>query len=107
MDIEPEQVAGLAGAQLIDVREDYEWDEGRIPDSRHVPLMQVAALADSIDQELPVVFICENNFYAEFPPLAAATAGATSGAGRNIESLPDGSRVRPTPSQVTGNPPHG
>jgi rhodanese-related sulfurtransferase len=58
MDIQPEQVAGLAGAQLIDVREDYEWDEGRIPDSRHVPLMQVVALADSIDQELPVVFIC-------------------------------------------------
>ena len=25
---------------------------------------------------LPVVFICENNFYAEFTPLAAATAGA-------------------------------
>jgi TPP-dependent pyruvate/acetoin dehydrogenase alpha subunit len=25
---------------------------------------------------LPVVFVCENNFYAEFTPLAAATAGA-------------------------------
>jgi TPP-dependent pyruvate/acetoin dehydrogenase alpha subunit len=25
---------------------------------------------------LPIVFVCENNFYAEFTPLAAATAGA-------------------------------
>jgi TPP-dependent pyruvate/acetoin dehydrogenase alpha subunit len=27
-------------------------------------------------QKLPVVFVCENNLYAEFTPLAAATAGA-------------------------------
>jgi pyruvate dehydrogenase E1 component alpha subunit len=25
---------------------------------------------------LPAIFVCENNFYAEFTPLAAATAGA-------------------------------
>jgi pyruvate dehydrogenase E1 component alpha subunit len=32
---------------------------------------------------LPVVFVCENNFYAEFTPLAAATAGADiAGRGR-------------------------
>ncbi len=58
MDIEPEQVAELAGAQLIDVREDYEWDAGRIPGTRHVPLMTVAAHADTIDREAPVVFVC-------------------------------------------------
>ena len=27
-------------------------------------------------QRLPVVFVCENNLYAEFTPLADATAGA-------------------------------
>jgi TPP-dependent pyruvate/acetoin dehydrogenase alpha subunit len=32
---------------------------------------------------LPIVFVCENNFYAEFTPLAAATAGADiAGRGR-------------------------
>ena len=61
MDIEPGQVAELARAgklQLIDVREDYEWAEGRIPGARHLELGQVAAQADTLDRETPVVFYC-------------------------------------------------
>ena len=41
MDIEPERVAELqreGTIQLIDVREDYEWDAGRIPGARHLAL---------------------------------------------------------------------
>jgi rhodanese-related sulfurtransferase len=61
MDIEPGQVAELARegkVQLIDVREDYEWAEGRIPGARHLELGQVVAQADSIRRETPVVFYC-------------------------------------------------
>jgi hydroxyacylglutathione hydrolase/adenylyltransferase/sulfurtransferase len=58
MDIEPEQVGALEGAQLIDVREGYEWDAGHIPGSRHVPLGEVAQQAETLDREAPVVFIC-------------------------------------------------
>jgi rhodanese-related sulfurtransferase len=61
VDVQPEEVAELqrrGGAQLVDVREDHEWDAGRIPGARHVPLAAVAAQADSIDRDTPVVFVC-------------------------------------------------
>jgi len=61
MDIEAGQVAELARegkVQLIDVRETYEWEEGRIPGARHLELGQVAAQADTIHRETPVVFYC-------------------------------------------------
>ncbi len=61
MDIEAGQVAELVRegkVQLIDVREAYEWDEGRIPGARHLELGQVAAQADTIHRETPVVFYC-------------------------------------------------
>ena len=41
MDVEPERVAELqreGTIQLIDVREDYEWDAGRIAGARHLAL---------------------------------------------------------------------
>jgi hydroxyacylglutathione hydrolase/adenylyltransferase/sulfurtransferase len=58
MDIAPDQVAELAGAQLVDVREDHEWDAGRIPGARHVALSELIAAADSIERDAPVVFVC-------------------------------------------------
>ena len=57
-DVTPEQVAGMTDAQLVDVREDQEWDAGRIGGARHVVLGEVAAQAPTIDQERPVVFYC-------------------------------------------------
>lgn len=44
--------------QLVDVREPYEWDEGRIPGARHIELERLAARAGEIDRERPVVFQC-------------------------------------------------
>ena len=52
-DITPEQAEALVrdGAQLIDVREDEEWEAGRIGGARHVVLGEVASQAPTIDQE--------------------------------------------------------
>ena len=60
VDVPPEKVAELRDqdVQLIDVREDYEWDAGRIAGARHVELERVAAQAPTIDKERPVVFYC-------------------------------------------------
>jgi rhodanese-related sulfurtransferase len=58
VDIAPEQVGELAGAQLIDVREEYEWDAGRIPGARHLELSELVAAAETIARDAPVVFIC-------------------------------------------------
>ncbi len=45
-------------AQLIDVREAYEWEAGRIEGARHVELERIASQAPTIDRERPVVFYC-------------------------------------------------
>lgn len=61
IDVTPEQVHELrrdGGVQLIDVRELYEWDAGRIEGARHIVLGEVAAKAEEIDRERPVVFYC-------------------------------------------------
>ena len=79
MDIEPEQVAELqrqgTGFQLIDVREDEEWEAGRIAGARHIPLGEVTAAADTIDRETPVVFYCRVGGRSAMAANAFARAG--------------------------------
>jgi hydroxyacylglutathione hydrolase/adenylyltransferase/sulfurtransferase len=61
VDVTPEEVAELqrrGNAALVDVREDYEWDAGRIPGARHVALSELSARAGSIPHDTPVVFVC-------------------------------------------------
>ena len=61
MDVEPERVAELqreGTIQLIDVREDYEWEAGRIAGARHLALGELTAQAETIHRETPVVFYC-------------------------------------------------
>jgi rhodanese-related sulfurtransferase len=61
VDVEPDAVREQHDAgsiQLVDVREDYEWDAGRIGGARHIDLTRLAASADTIDRERPVVFYC-------------------------------------------------
>ena len=61
VDVTPEWVRERHEAgeiQLIDVREPYEYEAGRVTGARHIELQQVAAQADTIDREQPVVFYC-------------------------------------------------
>jgi rhodanese-related sulfurtransferase len=61
VDVTPERVAERHGAsevQLVDVRETYEWEAGRIAGARHVELERVASQAPTIDKDTPVVFYC-------------------------------------------------
>jgi len=59
VDVQPEWVRDKLGEiQLIDVREDYEWEAGRLEGARHIELQQVASEAATIDRETPVVFYC-------------------------------------------------
>ena len=44
--------------QLVDVREQDEWDAGRITGARHVPVAQLSEQAESLDRDRPVVFYC-------------------------------------------------
>ena len=44
--------------QLVDVREPYEWDAGRIAGARHIEIERLASQADSLNHERPVLFYC-------------------------------------------------
>ena len=61
IDLSPAQVraqVAAGGVQLIDVREPYEWDAGRIEGARHIELELLAANAETIDRDTPVIFYC-------------------------------------------------
>jgi rhodanese-related sulfurtransferase len=61
VDVAPEWVRERHAAgeiQLVDVREPYEWDAGRLAGARHIELERVAFEAGTIDRERPVVFYC-------------------------------------------------
>ena len=60
-ELEPEEVRRRLDAgeiELIDVREQYEWDAGRIAGARHIDLERLAGRAGEVDRERPVVFQC-------------------------------------------------
>jgi len=62
-DLAPGRVAEMvtAGeAELIDVRQDYEWEAGRIAGARHVEVNALTAEAKSIPRDRPVVFYCRS-----------------------------------------------
>jgi rhodanese-related sulfurtransferase len=59
--LDPERVARLhaeGAAVLVDVREPYEREAGRIAGSRHVEMRRLPQEAASLDGELPIVFYC-------------------------------------------------
>jgi rhodanese-related sulfurtransferase len=60
-ELTPQRVAEMlenGEIQLIDVREQHEWDAGRIDGTRHIELERLAAQASTIDRDRPVVFQC-------------------------------------------------
>jgi rhodanese-related sulfurtransferase len=61
IEVSPEQTAQAledGSAQVIDVREQYEWDEGRIEGTTHIELERLASNADKIAADKPVIFHC-------------------------------------------------
>lgn len=62
-------------AQLIDVRETYEWEEGRIAGARHIELERLASQAETIDKGTPVIFQCRLGARSAMAAQAFRTAG--------------------------------
>ena len=60
IEVDPGRAAELIreGVQLVDVRETYEHDAGRIEGARHIELERLASQAESIDRDQPVLFYC-------------------------------------------------
>jgi rhodanese-related sulfurtransferase len=49
-----------AGAQVIDVRTQVEYEAGHIPGSRHIPLSDVQRESAELDREQPVILYCRS-----------------------------------------------
>ena len=61
LEVTPEQTQQALvedSAQVIDVRETYEWDAGRIEGAIHIELGDLGANAAKIDTDRPVIFHC-------------------------------------------------
>jgi rhodanese-related sulfurtransferase len=77
-DYTPQQVAELANQgdiQLIDVREQYEHQAGRIAGDRLIELSRLAAEVDTIDRSRQVVFYCRSGARSAMASEAFTQAG--------------------------------
>jgi rhodanese-related sulfurtransferase len=104
-EIDPERVKEMLDrgeVELIDVREQYEWDAGRIAGAKHIELERVAGRADELARDRPVVFVCRlgarsamvtEAFRASGWDAYNMTGGLTLWADRGLPLDPDGGVV--------------
>jgi rhodanese-related sulfurtransferase len=86
-DLTPQEVAeqlARGEIQLIDVRERYEHDAGRIAGGRLIELAKLAAAAETIERDKPVVFYCRSG------SRSAMATEAFRGAGYDAHNMAGG-----------------
>jgi rhodanese-related sulfurtransferase len=77
-DLAPKRVAELLAdgdTQVVDVREPYEHEAGRIAGGTHIELDRLPAEADSLDRERPLVFYCRSGSRSAMAADAFRAAG--------------------------------
>ncbi|MHB1010552.1 MAG: rhodanese-like domain-containing protein [Propionibacteriaceae bacterium] len=62
-------------AQIVDVREDHEVAQGRIPGSVHIPLGQLGGRLGELDRNRPVVAVCRSGNRSGVATRMLASAG--------------------------------
>ncbi|NLT07586.1 MAG: rhodanese-like domain-containing protein [Solirubrobacterales bacterium] len=77
-DLSPEEVRSLhadGSVELIDVREPYEHDAGRIDGARHIEIPALTAAAAELDRERPIVFYCRSGHRSAMATQAFRASG--------------------------------
>ena len=69
------QALADGSAVVVDVREQYEWDAGRIAGTVHIPLERLASRADELDRDRRVIFQCRAGVRSLMAAQAFAAAG--------------------------------
>jgi rhodanese-related sulfurtransferase len=89
-------------AQVIDVREPYEVEAGRIRGSRHVELQELPAQAETVDRDKPVIFQCRSGARSLMAAQAFRRAGydAWSMAGGLEQWVAEGREIEPAGGHV-------
>ena len=105
IEVDPERASELIGAdevQLVDVRESYEVEAGRIHGSRHIELERLASQAETIERGKPVLFYCRigarsgmaaNAFRRAGYQAYSLNGGLTAWHERGLPLEPDGGTV--------------
>jgi rhodanese-related sulfurtransferase len=85
-EISPTQAKDLieGGAQVLDVRTPEEFEAGRVPSARYVPLSDVQAHVAELDKEKPVVLYCRSG------DRSAPAADAFAASGWDAHSIEGG-----------------
>lgn len=61
MQVDPRSAHGKRDSlQMIDVREQKEWEAGRIEGAQHIPMGEIPTRLDEIDIDKPLVAICRS-----------------------------------------------
>ena len=61
--------------QLVDVREPYEFEAGRIAGSRRIGLGDLTQAAQTLDQDRPLLFVCRSGSRSRMATQAFRQAG--------------------------------
>jgi rhodanese-related sulfurtransferase len=62
--------------QILDVREDWEWDAGHIEGSVHIPLNDLlAGRKEGLEQDRPIVAVCKTGNRSEVAALMLRARG--------------------------------
>jgi rhodanese-related sulfurtransferase len=51
--------------ELVDVREDYEVEQGKIPGAKHIPMAEIPASMGYFDKNKEYIFICRSSRRSE------------------------------------------
>lgn len=71
----PDRVTSMSEAQLIDVREGYEYEQGHIPGSQNIEVTELTAAAETLDRDKPVIFYCRSGDRSTMPGEAFRASG--------------------------------
>ncbi len=93
-----------AGAQLVDVRQDYEWEAGHIKEATHIVLETLPSRAEELDRDRPIVFACRTGSRSSFATAAFREAGfeAYNLSGGLEEWVQEGREIEPADGEVAG-----
>jgi rhodanese-related sulfurtransferase len=67
LDLDPAEAHRRQAAgelDIVDIREQYEWDAGRAPGAQHAEIERVASHAPLLDRARPVAFLCRGGVRA-------------------------------------------
>ena len=86
MDVSPIEARELvgAGALLLDVREDHEWQAGHAPEATHLPMSRIGAEVARLPTDRLIVCVCHVG------ARSAAVAEALTNAGFSAANLVGG-----------------